>query len=278
LGESTGFVGADARGGTKGLDGLKVLNEHELLSHSCGGEGQRKGDSSEESLGHIGDDDTNHENDGLDNFVTDGNGEDQEGDTEEDSDSRDDEDEPVDLDGKRGLLGFSLRGKVGNLTNEGSVTSPDANTESGSLSALGTEEACVLGLEDGVRRLLLGGHEDFNGLTSEGSVVDLHLVGLEDDKIGRDVLTTLNLDDISRDHFFGGAFSHLAFSDDVTLGRDEVLELGHHFGGFGGLLVRENGGDEHDSSEYNTKVQIGSVSFIRLDNVSNDTENCTELE
>jgi len=192
----------------------------------------------------------------LDNLVTDGNGEDEESNTEEDGDSRDDQNESVDLNGKRGLFGFSLRGKVGNLTNESSVTSPDANTESGTLSALSTEEGCVLGLKDRVCRVKLRGHEDFNRLTSKGSIVDLHLVGLEDDEIARDVLTTLNADDIAGDHVLGGALSLLSISDDVTLGRDEVLELSHHFGGLGGLLIGENRGNEHDGSEHNTEVEV----------------------
>jgi hypothetical protein len=54
--------------------------------------------------------------------------------------------------------------------------------------------------------------------------------------------------------------------------------LGHHFGGLGSLLIGENGGDEHDGSEHNTKIEVGFVSLICLDAVSNDTEDCTSLK
>jgi hypothetical protein len=278
LSKSTSFVGADARSGAEGLDCLKVLNEYELFSHSCGGKSQRKGYCSKESFRYVGDNDTNHEHDRLDNFVTDNDGHDQESHTKEDGDGRDDDNESVDLNGKWGLFGFSLGSKVGNRTNESSVTSPDANTTTGSFSALGTEEAGILGLEDGMCCWNLGSHEDLNGLTSEGSIVDLHLVGFEDNKIARDVLTTFDLDDVAGAHFSGSDSSLLATSDDVAHWRNEVLELGHHFGGLGSLLIGENSGNEHDGSEYNTKIEVGPISLIFLDNIGDDTEDCTGLE
>ena len=164
------------------------------------------------------------------------------------------------------------------MTDESSVTSSNADTKTRALSTLGTEETGVLGLKDGVGRGELRGHEDLNGLTSEGSVVDLHLVGFEDDEIAGDVLTTTDLDDVTGDHFSGGNSSLLSTSNDVTHRRNEILELGHHFGRFGSLLIGENGGNEHDGSEHNTKIKVGFIGLVSLNAVSNNTEDCTSLK
>ena len=61
LGQSASFVRANAGGGAKSLDGLKILDKHKLLGHSLGSEGQRHGHSGKEALGHISHDDTNGE-------------------------------------------------------------------------------------------------------------------------------------------------------------------------------------------------------------------------
>ena len=97
LGESTGLVGANGRGGTKGFDGFEVLDEAVLLGHSLGGEGEADSDSGEETFWDISDDDTDEEDDSFEPVVAEDEGEDEEGNTEENSDTSDDVDEMLDF-------------------------------------------------------------------------------------------------------------------------------------------------------------------------------------
>lgn len=117
------------------------------------------------------------------------------------------------------------------------ISSLESDTESGTSSALGTEEGDVLGLEDVVHWWKIWVDIDVHHLTGEGSVVNLHLVRSNDDEITWDVLTTLNLDKISWNDVLGINLLLLTVSDNVGGWWDEVLELGHHLGRLGGLSI-----------------------------------------
>ena len=93
LGEGSGLVGTDGGGGSKGLDGLEVLYEAVLGGHPLGGEGETDGDGGEQTLGHVGHDDTDQEDDGVQPVVAEDNSDDEEGDTEEHGDTGDQMDE-----------------------------------------------------------------------------------------------------------------------------------------------------------------------------------------
>ena len=97
LGQSTGLVGADGGGGTKGLDSFQVLDEAVLLGHSLGGEREADSDSGEETFGDIGDNNTDQEDDSFEPVVAEDEGEDEEDDSEEDGDTGNDMDEMLDF-------------------------------------------------------------------------------------------------------------------------------------------------------------------------------------
>ena len=167
--------------------------------------------------------------------------------------------------------------KIGDLTDDGGVTSSEADTSSFSSSAHGTEESNILGLENVLDWRKLWINEDVLRLTSEGGVVDFHLVGLEHADITWDVLTSLDLDDISWHNVLGIDLGISALSDDVSNRWDEVLELSHHLGRFGSLHVRENTGGERDSSQHDTKVKVRLVeTAVLLNTITNETEERTE--
>jgi len=233
LGEGSCLIGADARGGSEGLDGLKVLNEHHLSSHSLSG--QSKGDShgSEKSLWHVGDNDTNGEDQVGDDVVLVDDTEDEENDTERHGDTRDDLDESLDLNGEWGLGRLGGRGQVSNLSDNGSVSCSETDTSTRSSSALGTEEGDVLGLENVVYGFKIWVNLDIFGLTGEGSVIDFHLVRFENADIAWNVFTTLDEDNITWNDELGVDLGFLAVSNDVGNWWDEVLELSHHLGRFG---------------------------------------------
>jgi len=87
LGKGTGLVGANARGGSKSLNRLQVLDEHHLSSHSLGGKSEGYSDGSEKSFWDVSDNNTNGENQVGDNVVVISDTEDEENDTEGHGDS-----------------------------------------------------------------------------------------------------------------------------------------------------------------------------------------------
>merc|ERR1711953_1440655 len=97
LGQCSGLVGTDGGGGAKRLHGLEVLDETVLAGHPLSGEGEADSDGGQETLGHVGYDDTDQEDDGVQPVVSENEGDDEEGDAEEDSDSSDDVDEVSNL-------------------------------------------------------------------------------------------------------------------------------------------------------------------------------------
>lgn len=82
LGKGTCLIGADARGGSKSLDGLQVLDEHHLSSHSLGGKSEGYSDGSKKSFWYVSDNNTNGENQVGDNVILVNETEDEENDTE----------------------------------------------------------------------------------------------------------------------------------------------------------------------------------------------------
>lgn len=94
---------------------------------------KRKGahsDSGQQSLGHVGHDDTDEEDDSLQPAVAQDDGEDEERDAQEDGHTSDDVDEVLNLLGDGCLACVQARGQRGNAAHHGAVTGTDHNTAS----------------------------------------------------------------------------------------------------------------------------------------------------
>jgi len=143
----------------------------------------------------------------------------------------------MDLNGKWGFGRLSRGSEVSNLTDDGVVTNSEADTVSFTSSAGSSEETNVLGLEDVLDWFKIWINEHVLRLSGKGGVVDFHFVGFEDADIAWDVLTTFDDDDISWDDLFGINNTNSTISDDGSSWWNEVLELSHHFSGFGGLGI-----------------------------------------
>ena len=87
-------------------------------------------DGGKQSLGHVGHDDADEEDDGLQPGVAQDDGEDEEGDAQEDGHAGDDVDEVLDLSGDGRLAHLQARSQGGNTTHDGAITSVDDNTSS----------------------------------------------------------------------------------------------------------------------------------------------------
>jgi len=61
LGKSTGLIGANARGGSEGLDGFEILNQHHLTGHSLGSQSKGYCDGGEKTFWDVSDNNTNCE-------------------------------------------------------------------------------------------------------------------------------------------------------------------------------------------------------------------------
>merc|ERR1711962_1296324 len=145
LSECSSLVGADTRCGSKSFYSLQVLDQASLCSHPLGSESETHGDSGQKTLGYIGHNDTNKEDDGIEPIVTQDKCNDEEGDTEEDSDSRDDVNEMLDLLGNGCLSTSKSRSKTCNPTHDCVVSNVDHHAYSGSFNSIGGEESEILG-------------------------------------------------------------------------------------------------------------------------------------
>ena len=85
-----------------------------LGSHPLGSQGETDSDGSKETLGHVGDDDPDEEDDRVQPVVAEDEGDDEEGDSEEDGDTGDDVDEVLDLLGNGGLATLKSGGQSSN--------------------------------------------------------------------------------------------------------------------------------------------------------------------
>ena len=88
-------------------------------------------DSSEQTFGHIGDDDTNQEDDSLQPAVTQREREDEETDTKEHGHGGDDVDEMLNLQGDGRVTDGETGRQVGDTSHDGSVPGADDDTVCG---------------------------------------------------------------------------------------------------------------------------------------------------
>ena len=89
-------------------------------------------DRCEQTLWHVGDDDSDEEDDSIQPVVAEDEGDDEEGDAEEDSHARDDVDEVLNLVGDGSLTHLQATGQVCNSSHHRAVTSRDHHATAGS--------------------------------------------------------------------------------------------------------------------------------------------------
>merc|ERR1712242_244497 len=170
LGQGSGLIRADGGGGAQGLHSLQVLHEAVLGGHPLGGEG------GQQTLGHVGHDDSDQEDDGVQPVVAEDEGNDEEGNTEEHGDTGDDVDEVSNFFGNGSLVRSQTGGETGNSAHDGVVSDVNNDTHGGSFHGVGGEESKILGL----KRVLvseLGGPGLGLGFSSQGGIVNLETSG-----------------------------------------------------------------------------------------------------
>jgi hypothetical protein len=275
LSKSSGFVRADARGRSQSLNRLEVLDKHEFVGHSLGGQSQRHSDGGKETFWNVSDNNSNGEHKGVDNIISVKKGEDEESNSEEHGNGRDDEDKSIDFNGKWGLFLLSRLSEVGDLSNNGVVSNSKADTFSLSSSTLGSEESNVWRFKN----VLLGfswNSQKFFWLSGKRSVGDFHFLGLEDDKIAWDVVSSLDDDSVSSDNLLSSNSLSLSVSDNNSFWGNKVFELSHHLSGLRGLLVRENSSNHNDGDKHDSQVKVGLVFLLGRNSVSDEAENSSE--
>ena len=110
------------------------------LSSKC----EADSDGGQETLRHVGHDDTDQEDDGIEPVVAKDEGDDEEGHTEEDCDRGDDVDEVFNFFGNRGLSTLETGGKTGNPAHHSVVSDVDHHSNTGALHCICREETNVL--------------------------------------------------------------------------------------------------------------------------------------
>jgi hypothetical protein len=177
----------------------------------------------------------------------------------------------VQLSGNGSLNLVSTLGEISNLSNDSVVTSLEDDTCSTSTGAHGAEEGNIVTLED-VLWLLFWDSGELLRLTCEGRVVDLHLISLDDDHVSWNIVSEIDLNNVSG---YQLACIHeilLPVPPDKSLGRDEVLEASHDGAGLALLLEVEDSSEQDDEDKHHCQVKIRLVSFVRLNTKHNETE------
>jgi hypothetical protein len=105
-----------------------------------------------------------------------------------------------------------------------------------------------------------------------GKRYDFHLITPVDDNVARNVLSGFDLDNITWDNPLSINLLGVTVSNDESNWWNEVLELSHHFGGFGGLHVGEDTGQECDNSQHDTQVQVRQIFLVLLDTETDEAE------
>lgn len=184
LGEGTGLIGADARGRSESLDGLKVLDEHLLLGHALSGEGKGDRDGTEETFRDVSHDNTDGEHQVSDVVVSVSDTEEEESNTEDEGDGTDKLNEKLNFDGEGSLNSLGNHGESGDETNNGGISDLDDKTFTVTVSALSSEETNIIGFENvfflvtkGLSVLHVYNTEKIIGLSSERGVVNFHFSG-----------------------------------------------------------------------------------------------------
>ena len=134
--------------------------------------------------------------------------------------------------GKRSLLGLDLICEIDDSAESSIITSSEHDTTAPSVSTFSTSESDVGRLKN-VLMGFLGHSEKLFGHTGEGSVVDLHFVGLEKDEIGGHKVTTMDHDDIAGHKGRCRNFSCTSIALDSTGFGGKVLEIVHEGRGLG---------------------------------------------
>ena len=280
LRERTRLVGGDDSRRTESFDGFEVLHEHVLRVHALGSQSQRHSHGGEETFRHVGDDDTNHEDDVLNNRRPVGQTDDKENDTERDGDDRNELDELLDFLRNRRVFTARFRGETSDLTHDGAIAAADDDAATGTRVDDRRVEAQVRRFERLRDDFTFGVDREFRRtilrlrLTGQRRVVNLEFVGAHDANIRRDLVAVVEIDDITRNELPGIDDDSLAATDRLTLLRDHALETLHDGFGLGFLQEGKRRRNHDDGEEHHAEIQVRLILFT-IDGVTNEAKHPT---
>ena len=127
LGQCASLIRTDGRSGSQGFNSFQILNQAVLFSHTLGSQSQANCDSSQQSFGYVGDDDTDQEDDSVEPLVAKSQSNDEESDTEENGYSGDEMDKVGNLTSNRSLASVQSRSQTSDTTHHRVVTDADDN-------------------------------------------------------------------------------------------------------------------------------------------------------
>ena len=131
LGERSSLVRANGRSRAERLDGLQVLDQAVLASHSLGRQRQTDGDGGQQTLGHVSDDDSNQEDDSIQPLVAKTQGNDEERHAQEDGHAGNQMDEMGNLASDWCLPSVQPGSQSGDTTHYRVVSDADDNSAGG---------------------------------------------------------------------------------------------------------------------------------------------------
>ena len=255
LGECAGLVRTDCGRRAQGLDGLQVLYQTVLLGHALGSQRQADGDGGEQALGHVGHNDADQEDDGVEPVVVENDSDDEESDAQENGHARDYVDEVGDLAGYGRLARVKAGGQTGDAAHDGAIASANHQACTGALDGVGAEEGDVARLqwilvgEVGRARLRLR-------LARQRRVVHLEAGGLEHADVSGQTVSELDLDHVAHHQLLGLDGALLTVAHHHRLLGHHVLEGLHNARALGLLEIGEHTRHYYHHGEGHAQPQV----------------------
>ena len=147
LGEGARLVRADGRGRAQRLHRLEILHQAILRGHPFRGQREAHRDRGQQTLRHVRDDDTDQEDDSVEPMVTEYEGYDEEGHTEEYGHPRDQVDEMMNLLSDRRFTSIKAGCQAGNPSHHCLIATADHHSLRCPLNGVRGEEGEVLRLQ-----------------------------------------------------------------------------------------------------------------------------------
>jgi len=174
-----------------------------------------------------------------------------------------------------GLGRLSYGGEVSNPANNSLVSSSENYTLSDTCSAHGSKKRDIWWLKH-VFQLWVDNTKKVFRLSSQTRVVNFHLVGLDQDDISWNIITSLDLNQVAWHKLERRNFLPFSIALAKSHSRNEFFESGHQVVCFRLLGIGEDSCEEAHDSKNDAEVQTGNILLVKAK--ADETQNWASIQ